>query len=393
MAANAAAHQDSPEERHGQRGLEVDHPAQKDVEQPEQPFALIRPTPVVDEFQAKETETGAEGEVMPENQLAKGNLENASAEKNRGRPDVAGACEDTEPPHRARGLLDFAARGVWVVLHLVLRQILITSCCHGVGQLTAIITAGTLEEKIIRSALLLCRGFFSTEVCAMTQFSEYFCRNLGALTSEQQQTLQKRRVAVIGCGGLGGYVIEQLVRIGVGHLHLFDPDVFAPSNCNRQLNALSPTLGRNKAEVAAARSATIHPFSTVIPFPLNFQTAPEEAWDRVDAVVDCLDNVQARHDLAALCTARKIPLVHGAVNGWYGQVGVQLAGGDLIARLYPMRAANPSAEPPSVLSFAVAVIASLQAGETVKLLLDLPSPLHNHWMHIDLKDCDLSMQV
>jgi molybdopterin/thiamine biosynthesis adenylyltransferase len=221
----------------------------------------------------------------------------------------------------------------------------------------------------------------------MPSFTDFFARNQGSMTDEQQHRLQAKRVAVIGCGGLGGYVIEELVRIGVGQLDLFDPDVFSPSNCNRQLNALVPTLGQNKAEVAASRAASIHPFSKVTAFPMDFRIACEEESLQVDVAVDCLDNLQARLDLAALCNGRRIPLVHGAVSGWYGQVGVQLPGTDLIERLYPQRMTENSA--PSVLSFTVAVIASLQAAETVKLLLGLPSSLHNNWMHIDLKDTDI----
>lgn len=223
----------------------------------------------------------------------------------------------------------------------------------------------------------------------MIPFSEYFSRNLGTLTAEQQQTLQHRQVAVVGCGGLGGYVIEELVRIGVGHLHLFDPDVFSPSNCNRQLNALAHTMGQSKTEVAAARSAGIHPFIAVTPFPVDFRTvADDSTWSHIQVVVDCLDNTQARRDLAALASQKGIPLVHGSVNGWCGHVGVQLPGGDLIDRLYPARSAVQPQKPPSVLSFAVAVVASLQAGEVVKLLLALPSSLHNNWMHVDLKHCE-----
>ena len=222
----------------------------------------------------------------------------------------------------------------------------------------------------------------------MPSFSDYFCRNQDTLTLEQQQTLQHRQVAVVGCGGLGGYVIEQLVRIGVGQLQVFDPDVFSPSNCNRQLNALSHTLGQNKAEVAANRSASIHPFNVVTPFPSDFRAVSPETWERIDVVVDCLDNTRARWDLSALCTEKGIPLVHGAVRGWYGQVGVQLPGGDLIACLYPERAIPQAQEALPVLSCTVAVVASLEASEAVKLLLGLPSPLHNSGMHIDLKHCD-----
>ncbi len=220
----------------------------------------------------------------------------------------------------------------------------------------------------------------------MPSFTDCFARNQGTLTAAQQHLLQQKRVAVIGCGGLGGYVVEELVRIGIGRLHLFDPDVFSPSNCNRQLNALQSTLGHNKAETAAARATSIHPFSTVRAFAADFRTLAETEAVAAEVAVDCLDNGRARRDLSALCNRLRIPLVHGAVSGWYGQVGVQLPGGDLIERLYPERMTPDPV--PSVLACTVAVIASLQVAETVKLLLGLPSALHDNWMHIDLKDVD-----
>lgn len=224
----------------------------------------------------------------------------------------------------------------------------------------------------------------------MTSFSEYCTRNQGALTLEQQQALHNSRVAVIGCGGLGGYVIEQLVRIGVGRVDVFDPDVFTASNCNRQLNALTATLGCNKAEVAALRSRSIHPHAKVTPWHLDFRNMAEADWPTVQAVVDCLDSVEARKDLADLCGRKNQPLIHGAVNGWCGQVGVQRPGDDLIARLYPEHRTLQSSTslPPSVLVCTVVVVAGLQVGETVKVLLGLPSSLHNNWVHIDLKHGD-----
>jgi molybdopterin-synthase adenylyltransferase len=226
----------------------------------------------------------------------------------------------------------------------------------------------------------------------MQEFPEVFIRNQGALSLEQQQKLQQSHVAVIGCGGLGGYVIEQLVRIGVGHLSLFDPDAFSPSNCNRQLNALIDSFGHNKAVTAASRSLNIHPYCTVTPYPDDFRTVFANNRLRPDVFVDCLDNNQARRDLADLGTRLKVPVVHGAVNSWYGQAGVNLPGDDLIERLYPARTDSDSQQKmPSVLSFIVALIASLQSCETVKLLLGLPSPLHGSCMHIDLKRCDFQV--
>ena len=227
----------------------------------------------------------------------------------------------------------------------------------------------------------------------MTQpFPDIFARNQGALNLEQQQTLKASHVAVIGCGGLGGYVIEQLVRIGVGNLSLFDPDIFTPSNCNRQLNALMGTLGRNKAETAALRSNTIHPHCSATAYPEDFRTSFADNHIKPNLFMDCLDDDNARKDLADLGNRLQVPVVHGAVDGWYGQVGVHLPGDDLIEQLYPKRAATDAKRPPTpVLSFTVALIASYQVCEAIKLLLGLPSPLCSNWMHIDLKRCDIYM--
>lgn len=221
----------------------------------------------------------------------------------------------------------------------------------------------------------------------MPAASEFFARNLGSLTPVQQQQLHQQRVAVVGCGGLGGYVCEELVRLGVGGLHLFDPDTFAPSNGNRQLGALMATLGRNKAEVAAERAAAIHPWTATSVFAEDFRRVTDQGAFRVQVVVDCLDGVAARRDLAALCTLWNLPLVHGAVSGWYGQVGVQLPGGRLLDRLYPPRMVATEAAP-SVLACTVALVASLQVAETLKLLLGLSSELHQAWLSVDLLSGD-----
>lgn len=215
--------------------------------------------------------------------------------------------------------------------------------------------------------------------------ADCFSRNIGTLSEQEQLLLAGATVAVIGCGGLGGYVIEHLARIGIGRIHAVDPDVFSTSNCNRQLNALMATLGQGKAEVAARRVAAIHPFCTVRPFPADFREATEALNAKV--VIDCLDNTVARRDLAAACTERRLPLVHGSVMGWYGQIGVQLPGGRLYDHLYPQRNDTPSA-PPSVLSVTVGLVASLQVAEAVKLLLDMPSDLREAWMYMDLENGD-----
>lgn len=216
--------------------------------------------------------------------------------------------------------------------------------------------------------------------------TDLFIRNRGALTIADQALLARTTVAVIGCGGLGGYVIEHLARLGFGQLRLADPDAFTPSNCNRQLNALCSTMGQNKAEVAASRVTDIHPNCRTTVCAADFRQT--EVLDGADLVLDCLDDTSARRDLAVVCTARRLPLVHGSVHGWCGQVGVQPPGGTLYKRLYPPRPER-QVTPPPVLSVTVGVVSALQAAEALKLALHRPTHLANAWVYLDLQHGDV----
>ena len=84
---------------------------------------------------------------------------------------------------------------------------------------------------------------------------ERYIRNIGALTEQECAHLRTRTVFVAGCGGLGGYLIEMLLRLGVGTIRAADGDTFEASNLNRQLLSSPSLLGMPKAEAAAARAA------------------------------------------------------------------------------------------------------------------------------------------
>jgi molybdopterin/thiamine biosynthesis adenylyltransferase len=213
---------------------------------------------------------------------------------------------------------------------------------------------------------------------------DFFARNIGSISTSQQLRLQEATVSIIGCGGLGGFVIEEIARLGVGSLRICDPDKFSTSNINRQLYALAAIIGQYKTEVAAERIRSMHGQTEVLSLTTRFQEAADDLFPATEVVVDCLDTPNSRRELAELCNQNKIPLVHGAVHQWYGQVGVQLAGGTLIQTLYGTHAEDET-RIPSVLSCTVAVVASIQAAETCKLLLGMDSPLHNSWMNIDLR--------
>lgn len=196
-----------------------------------------------------------------------------------------------------------------------------------------------------------------------------FVRNLGALTEEDCALLASKTVLLAGCGGLGGYLLEYLLRLGVGHVLAADPEDFEPTNMNRQLLCTAESLGRSKAETAARRAAALGLPGRVSAHALRLDgdTLPELLLG-CDAALDALDSVAARRALKAACDAAGLPYVHGAASGWRAQAALSLPGDGLLDRLYPEEV---PAEP-GVLSFTPALGAALEAALCVRYLCGRP---------------------
>ena len=196
-------------------------------------------------------------------------------------------------------------------------------------------------------------------------------RNHEAISKVDQAILAEKRVLIAGCGGLGGYVIETLGRVGVGHLRLVDGDCFEESNLNRQLLSSHMNLGRPKVLAAKQRMQAVNPNIEVEAFQTRITA--ENAFDLMqgcDLVVDCLDNIPSRKVLQADCERASLPLVHGAVAGWRGQVCVILPGERSLNVLYPDRTLERGEEArQGTLSFTAATIGSIQASLAVNQLL------------------------
>lgn len=126
------------------------------------------------------------------------------------------------------------------------------------------------------------------------------------------QTFASAHVMVAGIGGVGSWVVEALARSGVGHLTLADLDHVAESNVNRQIHALSQTMGMAKVQAMAERVAGINPECQVYPFE-DFVDANniDELLDgrRPDVFIDCTDQVSAKVAMVLACRQHKIPLV------------------------------------------------------------------------------------
>jgi len=193
-----------------------------------------------------------------------------------------------------------------------------------------------------------------------------YIRNIPALSEEECALLRTKKIAVIGCGGLGGHMIELMARIGIGRIVAVDGDVFEESNLNRQLLSEVSLLGTSKAEAAADRVHRINPDVCVEVAPVFLDA--ENAADLLrgcDAVFDGLDNIAARRILSKACADAGIPCIFGAISGWVAQAGISLPGDGLIERLYPE---GTAIRDKSVLSFTPALCASMQAALGVKLL-------------------------
>lgn len=216
-------------------------------------------------------------------------------------------------------------------------------------------------------------------------------RNLNMLSIHEQLQLFRSRIAVIGCGGLGGYIIEELARLGVGHIIAIDPDIFEEHNLNRQILSSPAALGQAKVEAALARVNGINPAVTLTPIQTAFCTANgSELLKGATVAVDALDSISYRLELAEVCTELRIPMVHGAIGGWYGHVATQLPRDATVQTIYrnwiqgkgiEQQLGNPA--------FTPAVVASLQVAEVCKIVLGKGELLRNRKLTIDLLEMEI----
>ena len=124
------------------------------------------------------------------------------------------------------------------------------------------------------------------------------------------EKLRNSHVAVFGLGGVGSWCCEGLARAGVGRLTLIDRDTVSLSNCNRQVCALSSTVGMEKTAVMAARVRDIDPAIEVRAITGHYEAADRERFfSDYDFVVDAIDLVSCKLDLILSCRGRGIPVV------------------------------------------------------------------------------------
>ncbi|KUO70828.1 MAG: molybdopterin biosynthesis protein MoeB [Desulfosporosinus sp. BRH_c37] len=211
-----------------------------------------------------------------------------------------------------------------------------------------------------------------------------YVRNRKTLSDEDQLKLSTSCVAIVGCGGLGGYIAEELARIGVGRLVLIDGDRLEVSNLNRQIMSSELNIGQWKVEAARDRLQSINSEVQVEGIKGWFEEEKgPELFREVDLVCDALDSLPTRVELERVCHQMKLPLVFASIAGWFGQIGVSLPGDFSVLRLfgYGEKGVESTWGNPA---FTPAVLASLSVAETVKLLVGRQPSLRHAWLQVDL---------
>jgi adenylyltransferase/sulfurtransferase len=197
---------------------------------------------------------------------------------------------------------------------------------------------------------------------------------------EGQLKLKRARVLTIGTGGLGAPLGLYLAAAGVGHLGLVDFDVVDSSNLQRQVTFTTADVGKPKSEAAKARLSALNPAIEIVSYETRLTSDNAlELFRDYDIIVDGTDNFPTRFLVNDACVLLGKPNVYGSIFRFEGQATVfGYPGGPCYRCLYPEPPPPglvPSCAEGGVLGVLPGIVGSIQAMETIKLILGAGEPL------------------
>ena len=223
--------------------------------------------------------------------------------------------------------------------------------------------------------------------------NEKYVRQIMLFGEEGQEKLKKSKVFVAGAGGLGSPVSTYLAVAGVGKIIIADFDCVEKSNLNRQFLHHEKDIGKEKIKSAKEKLFSLNP-------EIEVETIKEKITDEnadsivplCDLIIDALDNFDTRHVLNRLAVKRKIPLVHGAVSGYRGQVTTIIPG--KTPCLYCIFPTSFKKEVFPVLGTTPGVIGTIQANEAIKFITGQGKLIENRlllWDGLSCSFCDVNV--
>ena len=207
---------------------------------------------------------------------------------------------------------------------------------------------------------------------------------LSEIGLEGQHKLAAATVLCVGAGGLASHALPLLAATGVGHLVIADDDIVVLSNLQRQTLYITAQVGQKKILCAREHFLALNPeiAVTIHDTRLTLDNAETLVSD-CDIVVDATDNFPARHAISDVCTRLRKPHVFASVKGFQGQAAVFVPhiAGPCYRCLVPIP--PESTEPLNVLGSIPALLGTIQANETLKLILGIGKPLRSRMWHCD----------
>jgi molybdopterin/thiamine biosynthesis adenylyltransferase len=208
---------------------------------------------------------------------------------------------------------------------------------------------------------------------------ERYQRQIMLFGEAGQEKLKAARVVIAGAGGLGCPVATYLAVAGVGHIRIIDHDTIERTNLNRQILHWEKDIGVAKTDSAGEKLRAVNPEIEVevVRVTINEETAPGLIRD-ADAIIDAMDNYPTRYLLNHLACQFGIPLFHGAIRGFDGQVTTILPGKTAcLSCIFPKA---PPKEIFPVIGVTPGIIGMIQANEVLKYLLGTGELLGNRLM-------------
>lgn len=218
----------------------------------------------------------------------------------------------------------------------------------------------------------------------MDVYQNMISRQKEIFSEEEQEILRTTPIVIIGCGGLGGTIIEQFVRAGFEELTIVDQDVFDETNLNRQVRSNLGTVGKSKVKITKSAMEQINPNINITDYDL---TIDEKNISKIlkgnKILVDAVDNVYTRVLISREAKQQGMVFVHSAVEKTMGQLSVFEPNSVSYEELFRLKSVDKalvddvknyllsiSAKKPQVLGVTPSIFGSLQVNETIKYILN-----------------------
>lgn len=215
-------------------------------------------------------------------------------------------------------------------------------------------------------------------------YDEMITRQKEIFTTTQQEKLKNTPVCIIGCGGLGGSVIEQLIRVGFENLTIVDEDVFDKTNMNRQLRSNIDTIDKPKSQITKTYIKKINPDANITSYNMKVDMGNvSDIISNSKIVIDAVDNIFTRVLISRFCYDNKLLFIHAAIDETTGQITSFNHNTPTYEELFNLKSKNMSINEaceyynninfrkPQVLGTIAAIFGCLEVNEVIKHVLKL----------------------